>query len=242
MPIPRIDNLEGVPTVQGAVVFRSIHALMNGGRLTDDDGNKFRVTQFNFAQSNASRAYVTKHTRNNVFVAHWQVPLTDEYKHDFVGLDYSGSDLLVLGTGHDTVNPERLYESCEAVIPGVFVNRGGGLLPGRGGASVPLPAPEPQEEEVDYARILTDMAAALNDTNHPLSVAMKKMVKNNSKIAAGEALDDSYATTNGSFYRGNGPFKRFQDTVWEQVHKVLTERGLGTPPPPGTPTEAKDGE
>jgi len=101
-----------------------------------------------------SRAYVTKHTRDNVFVAHWQVVLTDNFKHDSVGLDYSGTDLLVIGTGHDTTEGgSRDYEACEAVIPGVFVNRGGGLLPGRGGASTPL-EPEPQEgEPVDYGRI-----------------------------------------------------------------------------------------
>jgi hypothetical protein len=113
----------------------------------------------------------------------------------------------------------------------VFANHSGGLIPGRGGESIPLPAPQ-EGEPVDYERIIRDFAAALGTKDSALQVAMSKLMKNNAQIGAANALNESYATTEGSFYKGDGPFARFRDTVWEQVHKVLRERGVGTEPPP----------
>lgn len=94
------------------------------------------------------------------------------------------------------------------------------------------------------------IAVTLNtQPNHPFTVAVTKLVKNNAQIGAYRAItdpgadaalvsDDELAAAieaqyagGGSFYQGYGPYARLNETVYEQVNKVLEERGIGKPPP-----------
>jgi len=101
---------------------------------------------------------------------------------------------------------------------------------------------------MDIDAFLTEFGnTLLNKPNHPLTVAMTKLVKNNSQIGAGRALLDPSADAallseeeleaklNDPewVYKNSGLYQRFVETTYEQVGKVFDERGFPKPKPTG---------
>lgn len=94
--------------------------------------------------------------------------------------------------------------------------------------------------------LMQAMAATLNTKpNHPFTVALTKLVKNNAQIGAGRALldpsvdaaliseeelDVKLLDPNWT-HENAGLYQRFTESTYEQVGKVLDERGFPKPTP-----------
>lgn len=228
---PMIDNFDHVPIVEGVPIFYTHMAILRSAICFDGAGNMFIIA--GLQDGNWTTAYLRKMSWDGrTLLGEWRVPLSHNWKQDGLAAAVTGADLVIAPAGHDVpavpppdgrpsvLTATRIVGICQPFRD--TSERGGG-------ASEPLPQ-VPQEIDVTPAELINAMVVALNTRDSPLQVAMSKIVKNNAKIGLAESLNDSFGSTEGSFYKGFGVWKRLDEIIWQTVNKVMKARGLGIDP------------
>jgi hypothetical protein len=179
----------------------------------------------NTDNSNITPINVKKYAPNGVLLGHWVENLPHPHKVDFLSASHSGQELVIDALTH-TYEGVRIKAMCSIRINVGFVTTpqfeaevgGPDAFVGNGG--------EPQGEPGMTKQEFID---ALKNPSDELTVQLGKLMKNNARIAIDFELNEEGVLDMDNVHSSYGLWRRFVESTYEQVGKVLDERGFPKP-------------
>lgn len=135
-----------------------------------------------------------------------------------------GQDIEIFMTGYELTNVDRLHWPETARWKNIAVPFAQGVNPtsGAGPKTFEAVGGEPNPIPGGTGMTKDEMAAALNNPNDPLTVALGKLVKNQARGGMQIEIAEQKVLTENNVYASGGLFRRIKETVYQ----VLKENGL----------------